>query len=238
MTGAPAGPAIWVVGVDGSGALRIRERLPHGEDPSRVFARLGYRTGGPKSVVGQVSPHEITLSYEVTQAPGIHVEPELPTPQDAGLETGADETPTVIQRLAVYAVVRSARGLLLAQNSARTNAPGTWGLAGGGVDAAELPEDALHREVWEETGQVVTVEGLAAVTTRHWVGRAPHGRLEDFHAVRVVYRASCAKPSDPVVHDANGTTSAAAWMSAQEIRNLPLAPGTRDVILGVIDADD
>jgi 8-oxo-dGTP pyrophosphatase MutT (NUDIX family) len=145
------------------------------------------------------------------------------------------ETPTVIQRLAVYAVVRSSRGLLLAQNSALTNAPGTWGLAGGGVDAAELPEDALHREVWEETGQLVTLDGLETVTTRHWVGRAPHGRLEDFHAVRVVYRATCLEPSDPVVHDANGTTSAAAWMSGQEILKLELAPGTRDVILAVID---
>jgi 8-oxo-dGTP pyrophosphatase MutT (NUDIX family) len=230
------GPAIWVVGVDAAGVPRVKERLTHGDDPGRVFATKGYRATGPKSVTGQRDPHEITITYEVEPAPGIPLKPHEPTPHDPGLETNAEETPTVLQRLAVYAVVHSSRGLLLAQNSALTNAPGTWGLAGGGVDAAELPENALHREVWEETGQVVEVTGLVTVTTRHWLGRAPHGRLEDFHAVRVVYRATCADPTDPVVHDANGTTSAAVWLPAKEIRNLALAPGTRDVILGVIDA--
>ena len=75
------------------------------------------------------------------------------------LEPG--EVPVVRQRVAVYAVVRSERGVLLAQNSARTNAAGTWGLAGGGLDLGELPEAALHREIWEETGQRVDITGIA-----------------------------------------------------------------------------
>jgi ADP-ribose pyrophosphatase YjhB (NUDIX family) len=140
------------------------------------------------------------------------------------------EEPVVRQRVAVYAVVRSARGVLLAENSVLTNAAGTWGLAGGGLDDGELPEAALHREVWEETGQVVDVAGVAAVTTRHWVGRAPDGRLEDFHAVRLIYRATCPEPTDPVVHDADGTTSAAAWFPVDALADLPLAVWTREVL--------
>ena len=110
--------------------------------------------------------------------------------------------------MAVYAVLRSDRGLLLTQMSDRTNARGAWGLAGGGLDAGEDPEAALHREVWEESGQRVDRLEPWRVTTSHWVGRAPSGRLEDFHAVRVVYAAWCAEPTDPVVHDVGGTTQA------------------------------
>jgi hypothetical protein len=36
--------------------------------------------------------------------------------------------------------------------------------------------------------------------------------VEDFHAVRLVYRATCADPTDPVVHDQGGTTAAARWV--------------------------
>ena len=82
----------------------------------------------------------------------------------------------------------------------------------------------------EETGQVVEVTGVAAVTTRHWVGRAPNGRLEDFHAVRLVYRATCPDPTDPVVHDADGTTSAAAWFPVDALADLPLAVWTREAL--------
>jgi 8-oxo-dGTP pyrophosphatase MutT (NUDIX family) len=158
-------------------------------------------------------------------------------PRDEGLRLEAGEEPVVLQRVAVYAVVRSTRGFLLAQNSALTNAAGTWGLPGGGLDPGELPEAALHREIWEETGQRVELGGIGAVTTRHWVGRAPSGRLEDFHAVRLVYRATCAQPTDPVVHDVNGTTAASAWFAAPEVDGLLLTVGTRE-LLAELSTDD
>jgi ADP-ribose pyrophosphatase YjhB (NUDIX family) len=148
------------------------------------------------------------------------------------------EEPVVRQRIAVYAVVDSDRGVLLTENSALTNAAGTWSLAGGGLDPGELPEAALHREIWEETGQRVEVTDIAVVTTRHWVGRAPNGLLEDFHAVRLVYRASCPEPTDPVVHDVDGTTAAAAWFRPDEVDGLPLAAGTREILAHLSRGDD
>jgi ADP-ribose pyrophosphatase YjhB (NUDIX family) len=232
-----SGTALWVVGVDPYGVERVRERLGHGDDPVRLLARRGYATSGPSSVVGQANPHTVTVVYPVEPEAGAVAEPVGEVPSDANLVPAPGETPVVRQRVAVYAVVRSDRGVLLAQNSALTNAAGTWGLAGGGLDLGELPEDALHREVWEETGQLVEVTGIAAVTTRHWVGRAPNGRLEDFHAVRLVYRAACAEPTDPVVHDVDGTTSAAAWFRPEEVEGLPLAVGTRDVLLHLSRGD-
>ena len=74
-----------------------------------------------------------------------------------------------------------------------------------GIDPGEDPLDAVVRECWEESGQHVQVTDLAMVQTSHWVGRAPGGRVEDFHAVRIVYRATCPAPTDPVVHDVGGT---------------------------------
>ena len=209
-----SGTALWVAGVDASGVERVHERLGHGDDPVRLLARKGYATGGPSSVVGEANPHTVTVVYSVVP----------------NGEVPAGEVPVVLQRVAVYAVVRSERGVLLAQNSARTNAAGTWGLAGGGLDLGELPEAALHREIWEETGQRVDITGIAVVTTRHWVGRAPNRRLEDFHAVRLVYRAECPEPTDPVVHDVDGTTAAAAWFPPDEVDRLPLATGTREIL--------
>ena len=44
--------------------------------------------------------------------------------------------------------------LLLTQLAARTGAGGRWNLPGGGLDPGEGPEDAVVREVLEETGQV------------------------------------------------------------------------------------
>jgi len=230
--------AFWVVGVDASGVERVRELLGHGDDPIRLLARSGYASPGPSSVVGEADPHTVTVAYSVLPAPGsaagavdeVTGGPPAKRGRDPGMVLAPGEEPVVLQRIAVYAVVRSARGILLAENSALTNAAGTWGLAGGGLDPGELPEAALHREVWEETGQVVEVAGVAAVTTRHWVGRAPNGRLENFHAVRLVYRATCPDPTDPIVHDADGTTSAAAWFPVDALADLPLAVWTREAL--------
>ena len=227
-----SGTALWVVGVDASGVERVRERLGHGDDPVRLLARKGYATGGPSSVVGEANPHTVTVRYSVVRAGVTPVDDGEAgaVPRDPGMVLEPGERPVVLQRVAVYAVVRSGLGVLLAQNSARTNAAGTWGLAGGGLDLGELPEAALHREIWEETGQRVDITGIAVVTTRHWVGRAPNRRLEDFHAVRLVYRAECPEPTDPVVHDVDGTTAAAAWFPPDEVDRLPLATGTREIL--------
>jgi 8-oxo-dGTP diphosphatase len=224
-----SGTALWVVGVDASGAERVRERLGHGDDPVRLLARHGYATTGLVSVAGVTDPHTVAVVYSVEPNAEPSIEQVAGVPHDAGMVVAAGEEPVVLQRLAVYAVVRSVRGVLLAQNSALTNAAGTWGLPGGGLDPGEPPEAALHREVWEETGQRIDISGIATVTTRHWVGRAPSGRLEDFHAVRLVYGATCPAPTDPVVHDVDGTTAAAGWFRVEELDGLPLAVGTRDL---------
>ena len=102
---------------------------------------------------------------------------------------GDDVRPAVRQRFAAYAVVISSRGLLATQYSGRTAVTGRWGMPGGGLDDHEPPATAVLREVAEETSQEIILGELVKVQTSHWVGRSPYGNIEDFHAVRLIYRA-------------------------------------------------
>ena len=228
-----AGAAVLVVGVDAQkadGAEVLRAELVHGADPEELLAQAGLRVERLLAVSGRSEPHGVELRYAVTPGGGTSGAVRRGIPSDAGLVLAPGEEPHRFQRVAVYGLVRSVRGLLLTQMSDRTNSPGAWGLAGGGLDPGELPEDALHREVWEESGQRVDRLAPLRVTTSHWVGRAPSGRLEDFHAVRLVYDAWCADPTDPVVHDVGGTTERSAWFADDELAGLPFVTSWAGVL--------
>ena len=56
--------------------------------------------------------------------------------------------------------------------------------------------------------------------TGHWIGRLPGGMVEDFHAVRLVYLASCPEPADPVVLDHGGSTASARWVALEDWTSL------------------
>jgi 8-oxo-dGTP pyrophosphatase MutT (NUDIX family) len=234
------GPIV-VVGVDPAGTEVARLALGHGQDPTTVLAVAGWDIRRVRDVIRHpLEQHVLTMTFLV--------EPSSRQPGKADREVadqdGADrvnrlvteaDVPARHQRVAAYALVTSSRGLLMTQFSDQTNAPGQWGLPGGGLELHEAPEVAVVREVWEESGQVVTVSQIAMVTTSHWVGPAPSGQLEDFHAVRIVYRALCPEPTDPVVHDVGGTTASAAWVRPADLEVLALTPGWRSILREVAD---
>lgn len=215
-----AQPVLQVVGVAGTDEV-VRFRLAHGELPDTGLRTRGWEPLRPSEVRGRRDPHEVTIAYDVAPLDGDPPAPP-PVPRDRGLVVAPGEVAAPYQRLAAYAVVLSERGVLLSRFAGSTNAEGEWGLVGGGVDPGELPEDAVHREVWEESGQRVAVTGLATVTSSHWVGRAPNGHLEDFHAVRIAYWATGIDASDPVVHDVGGTTAESRWVPLVELSRLIL----------------
>ena len=194
--------------------------LVHGADPVRELARLGW--GRPHLLeAAREGDGSLRLTFAVSpSSPSSPVEHEVPTDADLVVEPGERAEP--YQRTAAYGVVTSERGLLLTELSELTSAPGRWTLPGGGLDDAEAPLSALHREVWEESGQVIDQVRLLEAHTSHWVGRAPSGRLEDFHAVRIVYAAWCPHPTDPVVHDVGGSTAAVQWVPLEEVRTYHL----------------
>jgi 8-oxo-dGTP diphosphatase len=212
-------PALHVVGVDAGGSKVAAFRLAHGADPVRVLLEHGWVAEGVQGVDTVSEPdHELTLTYAVRPAGAGDAAPAAPAvPTDPGLVRESDEDVHPYQRSAAYALVRSTRGVLLTQLSDSTNAAGRWTLPGGGIDPGESPLEALHREVWEESGQYIDEPRILDIHTQHWIGRAPSGRLEDFHAVRIVFAAHCPEPTDPVVHDVGGSTAAVRWVDPLDV---------------------
>lgn len=210
------------------GAELFASNLAHGEDPRLAVWQHGLKLARPLSAYRD--GEDIVLTVQGT--PASHG--SLRTRRPRGLDPGADirpgEIPRVRQRIAAYSIVGSVRGLLATQFSDQTHVPGQWGLPGGGVDAGEEPSDTIVREAWEETGQRIVPEELLDVQSDHWIGRAPNGTLEDFHAIRLVYRADCPQPTDPVVHDVGGTTAAATWVPWSELRRTRWTSGTRSLL--------
>lgn len=127
-----------------------------------------------------------------------------------------------MQRVAAYAIVLAAGRLLLTQLSEDTPAPGRWVLPGGGVDHGEAPLDAVVREVYEETGHRLLDVRLLDVGSHHFTGRAPGGRLEDFHGIQVVYSGQVERVLEPRVVDVGGSTSAARWVDLDDLSSLDL----------------
>lgn len=192
--------------------------LPHGGHPDQLAWDRGWVARRPVDAV--LEGGQLVLQVEVRARNG-EARPRRPRrSQDPGLVIARGVAPEVRQRLAAYAVVLSDRGVLATEYSDQTAVAGRWGMPGGGLDDGEAPVDAVLREVAEETSQTVTLSELVRVQTSHWVGRSPRGTIEDFHAVRLIYTATCAAPVDPVVLDQGGTTESARWLPVRDWRTL------------------
>jgi 8-oxo-dGTP diphosphatase len=117
----------------------------------------------------------------------------------------------------VGAVVRDDQGRLLLVQRANEPGRGLWSIPGGRVEPGESAQDAVVREVAEETGLAVVVTGLAGVVER----AAPGGGvyvIED-HLARL------AAGVDPASLLAGDDASAAAWVPVAELDGLPCVDG-------------
>ena len=200
--------------------------IGHGEHPDTTLYRAGWIAGRP--VEARCCDGDVVVTLEVRP-----VSPADAPPADRMVvyeEPGTDEVPVIRQRVGAYGIVLSERGLLGTVLSRITGAPGAWNLPGGGLDAGEEPMAGLLREIHEETGQEVVAGQLLALQSDHWIGRAPNGGLEDYHALRIIYSATCEKPSRPRFHDLGGSTARADWVPVKSWRKLPWTRAARQVL--------
>lgn len=122
-------------------------------------------------------------------------------------------------RLAAYAIIvdDQDRLLLALWNEAEQK---MWTLPGGGVELAESAQEGVVREVREETGYDVALDGLLGV---HSYVVPPERRLADtersMKAVRVVYAARVV--GGELTHEAAGTTDEARWIPLSAVASLP-----------------
>ena len=200
--------------------------IGHGEHPDTTLYRAGWIAGRP--VEARCCDGDVVVTLEVRP-----VSPADAPPADRMVvyeEPGTDEVPVIRQRVGAYGIVLSERGLLGTVLSRITGAPGAWNLPGGGLDAGEEPMAGLLREIHEETGQEVVAGQLLALQSDHWIGRAPNGGLEDYHALRIIYSATCENPSRPRVHDLGGSTARADWVPVRSWRKLPWPRAARQAL--------
>ena len=120
------------------------------------------------------------------------------------------------------AVVHRRGRVLLLKRKNPPNA-GTWALPGGLVELGETVQGAAVREIEEETGLVVVIEGLLDVQTDLHIDE--DSRIE-YHYVLVDYLA---KPASGRVR-LNAESSASGWFSRRQAEGLPMSSGTRAVI--------
>lgn len=226
LAGAHAGRESW------------RLDLPHGVDPAEAVAAAVRAATGRVRIAALPLPRAVressghlVLTYEMPAPcppPTAALMVRVAQPRHApGLVIGAEERAPAVQRVAASVLVWSDDALLATRYSGTTSAPGAWALPGGGVDPHEDPRAGARRECWEETGQSVLVGELVRVFSRHWIGRAPSGRLEDFHALSLVFAAHCPHPCEPVVHDIGGSTADAAWVARADVPGLGWAVAHR-----------
>ena len=219
-----------IVGVLAPGAsISVDAVLAHGEDPRMMLWRHGFLMTHPLST--HLDDQGIVLTTQVRPRANNSRPPRVKSRGlDPSLTIAQDEKPVPHQRVAAYAIVRSQRGVLGTQCSDRTAIPGLWQLPGGGLEQGETPSEGVMREIMEESSQRVRISRLIDVQSDHWIGRSPSGVLEDFQALRIIYTAVCADPTDPLVLDVGGTTMAASWVPVPRWRSLPWTSGARSLL--------
>jgi ADP-ribose pyrophosphatase YjhB (NUDIX family) len=121
------------------------------------------------------------------------------------------------QRVGAYALVRDAGRVLLCRMSATTRTPGRWTLPGGGLRHGEDPEDAVLRELAEETGLHGVVAGLVGVHSNTY--RTGNGG--SIHGVRLIYLV--ADIAGEMRAESAESTDGAAWLLTSDIPALDLS---------------
>ncbi|WP_091350500.1 NUDIX hydrolase [Micromonospora rhizosphaerae] len=127
------------------------------------------------------------------------------------------------QRFAAYGLVTDpADRVLLTMIAEGYPGAGRWHLPGGGTDHGEQPAAGLLRELVEEAGQLGRVVDLMAVDNLHNpAALGPEGRPLDWHSVRVIYRVRVDAPTEAVVTElAGGSTARAAWFAPERVSRL------------------
>jgi 8-oxo-dGTP diphosphatase len=131
-----------------------------------------------------------------------------------------------IRRIGAYGVLRDSDGrVLLARGSDLSAFPGVWSLPGGGVEQGEDPQDAVVREVYEETGRTVRAAGVHSVFAD--VVRLPYTELDE-HTDRIVYDVEWTGGN--LRSEEEGTTDLVDWAGPAELDSWPLMPFTARVL--------
>ncbi|MEU4621621.1 NUDIX domain-containing protein [Actinoplanes sp. NPDC023801] len=201
-------------------------------DVEAAGGTLRHETAGTSDLAEWVTPADVAarpLLPFTAGALGI----SFPAADLGAVPAGEPERPGRVQRFGAYAHATDPDGrILLTRIADGYPGGGRWHLAGGGTDFGETPEQALARELYEETSQRGRITGLIGVSHRYDPSAlGPEGVPIDWHTIRVVYHVTVPEPTDAAVTEAaGGSTAEAAWYTPEQARNLPLTELARDAL--------
>ncbi|WP_448006778.1 NUDIX hydrolase [Agromyces bauzanensis] len=136
-----------------------------------------------------------------------------------GTSPDADDRRPAERVVAVSAIVTDASGRILLVRRSAPPEPGRWTLPGGRVEHGERLEDAVVREVREETGLRVRVVSEAGTVER----ATPDGGVFEIHCF-VTDRSGGGAPV--AASDAGGVR----WATADELATLEVTRGLRELL--------
>ena len=116
----------------------------------------------------------------------------------------------------VGAIVRDQAGRLLVIQRANPPAAGRWSIPGGRVEPGESDQQALRREMSEETGLVVDVAEMVGIVERD----GPGGSVYVIHDYSCIVVGGELTPGDDAAD--------ARWVTEAELAGLECSPGLRE----------
>jgi 8-oxo-dGTP diphosphatase len=136
------------------------------------------------------------------------------------------------QRVAAYAVIVRGGDVLLSRLAPSISEDELWTLPGGGIDFGEHPDDAVVREVHEETGLDCQLGRPLWIGSAHRVVDREE-QPTDLHSVRIVYDAWVAADApEPRVVEVDGSTIDARWLPVADVESgvVPTVPMVREAL--------
>ena len=124
-------------------------------------------------------------------------------------------------RISAYALIHDNCHVLLCRLSKELPEwEGCWTLPGGGLEFGESPEEAVIREVEEETGLKIRVTNVAGIDSL-----VVHRDHEDFQGIRIIYHAEVT--GGELRHELSGSTDRCEWHQLQPFPEIKMVELTR-----------